>query len=132
MNSIEQTHASPPASQSQTPTNIASLSLLPALVSVVQELGWHELTPIQARAIPALLEQRDVIAQSQTGSGKTAAFALPLLNQLELAKRELAGLVVCPTRELSAQVARELRRLGKRTPGLSVVVRTPRDTTISA
>ncbi len=122
MNSIEQTQASPPASQSQTPTDIASLPLLPALVSVVKQLGWDELTPIQARAIPALLEQRDVIAQSQTGSGKTAAFALPLLNQLELAKRELAGLVVCPTRELSAQVARELRRLGKRMPGLSVVV----------
>ncbi|HMJ14773.1 MAG TPA: ATP-dependent RNA helicase DbpA [Polyangiaceae bacterium] len=107
---------------SQTGTDFASLPLLPALISVVKELGWEQLTPIQAQAIPVLVEHKDLIGQSQTGSGKTAAFALPLLNQLELAKRELTGLVVCPTRELSAQVARELRRLGKRMPGLSVVV----------
>src|SRR5688572_2586211 len=120
MNSTEPTETSRPVSQ--TATDFASLPLLPALITVVEELGWEQLTPIQARAIPALLEQKDVIAQSQTGSGKTAAFALPLLNQLDLSTRELAGLVVCPTRELSAQVARELRRLGKRMPGLSVVV----------
>jgi ATP-independent RNA helicase DbpA len=118
--SQEPTETSRPVSHRA--TDFASLPLLPALTTVVEELGWEQLTPIQARAIPALLAQQDVIAQSQTGSGKTAAFALPLLHQLNLAKREIAGLVVCPTRELSAQVARELRRLGKRMPGLSVVV----------
>ncbi|HEY6560005.1 MAG TPA: ATP-dependent RNA helicase DbpA [Polyangiaceae bacterium] len=120
MTSIEPSETSRPVGQ--TVTDFASLPLVPALISVVKELGWEQLTPIQARAIPALLEHADLIAQSQTGSGKTAAFALPLLSQLDLAKRELSGLVVCPTRELSAQVARELRRLGKRMPGLSVVV----------
>jgi ATP-dependent RNA helicase DbpA len=105
-----------------TASDFGSLPLLPALISVVRELRWERLTPIQAQAIPPLLEGKDLIGQSQTGSGKTAAFALPLLHQLDLTKREVAGLIVCPTRELSAQVARELRRLGKGMPGLSVVV----------
>jgi ATP-independent RNA helicase DbpA len=100
----------------------ATLPLLPELLQSVSELGFKELTPIQAQSIPPLLEGKDLIGQSKTGSGKTAAYALPLLQKLDLSKRELAGMVVCPTRELSAQVARELRKLGKNLPGLSVIV----------
>src|SRR5258705_6517387 len=100
----------------------ASLALSPALLEVVAERGFRELTAIQAQAIPALLAGKDVVGQSKTGSGKTAAFALPLLQRVELAKRELSGLVICPTRELSAQVGRELRKLGRNLPGLWVVV----------
>lgn len=100
--------------------DFASLSLSPALLSVAEELGFRELTPIQAASIPALLEGKDLIGQSKTGSGKTAAFALPLLHRLDLSRRELQGLVLCPTRELSAQVARELRKLGRNLSGLAV------------
>lgn len=99
----------------------ASLPLAPALLEVVRELGFVELTPIQAEAIPALLAGRDLVGQSRTGSGKTAAFALPLLQGVQLEQRELQGLVLCPTRELCAQVARELRRLARNLSGLSIV-----------
>ena len=103
-------------------TEFGALALSPALLSVVEELGFTTLTPIQAQAIPALLAGRDLVGQSKTGSGKTAAFALPLLDKLNLQVREPAAMVLCPTRELSAQVGRELRKFGRRHPGLSVVV----------
>jgi ATP-independent RNA helicase DbpA len=103
------------------PAPFTSLPLSPALLGVVQELGFAEMTPIQEQSIPALLEGKDLVGQSKTGSGKTAAFALPLLQKLDLSVRELQGLVLCPTRELSAQVARELRKLGRGLAGLSVL-----------
>lgn len=103
-------------------SDFASLPLLPALAAVARELGFERLTPIQQQSIPELLEGKDLIGQSKTGSGKTAAFALPLLQKVDLSRRELQGLVLCPTRELSAQVARELRKLGRSLSGLSVVV----------
>ncbi|HEY6079545.1 MAG TPA: ATP-dependent RNA helicase DbpA [Polyangiaceae bacterium] len=106
----------------QAPAAFASLALSPALLEVVAGLGFEALTPIQAQAIPSLLEGKDVVGQSKTGSGKTAAYALPLLNALDLSRREVFGVIVCPTRELSAQVARELRKLGRNLAGLSVVV----------
>src|SRR6185369_2412405 len=102
-------------------SDFASLPLSPALLAVVKELGFEQLTPIQAQSIPGLLEGKDLLGQSKTGSGKTAAFALPLLQKLDLSRRELQGLVLCPTRELSAQVARELRKLGRNLSGLSVL-----------
>ncbi len=103
-------------------TDFASLPLLPELLAVVADLGFEQLTPIQAQAIPPLLAGQDLVGQSKTGSGKTAAYALPILNALDLAKREIVGVVVCPTRELSAQVGRELRKLGRNLAGLTVVV----------
>ncbi len=102
------------------PADFASLPLVPPLLTVVRELGFEQLSPIQEQSIPVLLEGRDLIGQSKTGSGKTAAFALPLLQRVELGTRELQGLVLCPTRELSAQVARELRKLGRYLNGLVV------------
>jgi ATP-dependent RNA helicase DbpA len=102
-------------------SDFASLPLSPALLAVVKERGFEQLTPIQAQSIPGLLDGKDLIGQSKTGSGKTAAFALPLLHKLDLSRRELQGLVLCPTRELSAQVARELRKLGRNLSGLSVL-----------
>jgi ATP-dependent RNA helicase DbpA len=103
-------------------TDFSALGLSPALLSVVKELGFAALTPIQSQAIPALLAGRDVVGQSKTGSGKTAAFALPILEKLKLEDRELGALILCPTRELSAQVARELRKFGRGHAGLTVVV----------
>ncbi|MDQ3264987.1 MAG: ATP-dependent RNA helicase DbpA [Myxococcota bacterium] len=101
--------------------DFASLNLSPALLQVVQELGFQTLTPIQAESIPVLLQGADLIGQSQTGSGKTAAFTLPILQKVRLEDRELQALVLCPTRELSAQVATEVRRLARRLPGLHVL-----------
>ena len=103
------------------PTDFASLALSPALLTVVAELGYALPTPVQSACIPALLAGHDLIGQSKTGSGKTAAFALPILQRLDLDARALQALVLCPTRELCAQVARELRKLGRRQPGLAVL-----------
>ncbi len=110
-----------PAIVASVSSDFASLALSPSLLAVVEELGYLELTPIQAKAIPVLLEGRDLIGQSKTGSGKTAAFALPILQTLDLQRRELQAMVLCPTRELCAQVARELRKLGRAHPGLQVL-----------
>jgi ATP-dependent RNA helicase DbpA len=100
----------------------AGLGLSQALLEVVAELGFEKLTKIQAASIPPLLSGKDLVGHSKTGSGKTLAFALPMLERLRLEARELQGIVLCPTRELGAQVAREFRKLGRRMPGLSVVV----------
>ncbi|MFY7928622.1 MAG: ATP-dependent RNA helicase DbpA [Oligoflexus sp.] len=102
-------------------TQFSQVQLSRSLKEGLAELGFTELTPIQAQAIPLILEGHDVIAQSKTGSGKTAAFTLPMLDKIHLAGRALEGLILCPTRELCAQVTREVRRLGRRLPGLQVL-----------
>ena len=104
------------------PPGFDSLGLSPALTSVARELGYSKMTPIQAAGIPVLLQGKDLIGQAKTGSGKTAAFALPILQSLNLDKRAVQALVLCPTRELCAQVAREFRKLGRKQPGLHVAV----------
>jgi ATP-independent RNA helicase DbpA len=98
------------------------LSLSPKLSSAIADLGFDAMTPIQAAAIPALLSGRDVIGESRTGSGKTLAFAVPMLQKLDVNLREIQGLVLCPTRELCAQVAREFRRLARNIHGLQVLI----------
>ena len=103
------------------PFTFESLALSPPLLAVVGELGYTHPTPIQAASIPVLLAGRDLIGQSKTGSGKTAAFALPILQRLDLANRSVQALVLCPTRELCAQVAREVRTLGRGHAGLAVL-----------
>jgi len=101
--------------------SFSSLSISPSLVQVVEELGFQKMTPIQAQSIPLLLKGKDLIGQSKTGSGKTAAFTLPILENLKLDGRQLQALILCPTRELCAQVAREIRKLGRRHSGLQVL-----------
>ena len=91
-----------------------SLQLAPSILKAVEELGFREPTPIQAQAIPVALTGRDLIGSAQTGTGKTAAFALPILHHLEKAGR-LRALVLEPTRELADQVAEALRKLSKHT-----------------
>jgi ATP-independent RNA helicase DbpA len=102
--------------------DFAALSLSPPLLQVLTELEFTTATPIQAQSIPVLLQGRDLVGQAQTGSGKTAAFALPILQRVRLGQRRLQALVLCPTRELCAQVAGEIRKLGRRLPGLQVLV----------
>ncbi len=99
----------------------SSLPLSAPLQQVVAELGFTQLTPIQAQSIPVLLQGKDLIGQSQTGSGKTAAFALPILQKLDPSRRSLQALVICPTRELGAQVAVEIRKLARRVQGVHVL-----------
>jgi len=85
---------------------------LPApLLAAVKRLGWTELTPVQAKGIPYLREERDLLAQSRTGSGKTAAFVLPILERIDAANPVCQVLVLVPTRELAQQVARDARDL---------------------
>ena len=102
----------------------AALGLSATLCQVVAELGFAAPTPVQAQAIPLLLAGRDLVGQSSTGSGKTAAFGLAILQKMNGRERRPQALILCPTRELCAQVARELRKLGRREAGLAVVVLT--------
>ena len=99
-----------------------SLPLPPALLQGVEALGYTGMTPIQAQALPAILDGRDVIAQAPTGSGKTAAFGLGLLHRLDPALIRTQALVLCPTRELADQVGKQLRKLAFAIPNLKVSV----------
>ena len=85
-------------------------------------LGYTTMTPIQEAALPLALDGKDLIAQAKTGSGKTAAFGIALLNKLDIKRFEVQALVVCPTRELSNQVADELRRLARFKSNIKIVV----------
>ncbi len=90
-----------------------NFGLAPQVLQAVKELGYETPTPIQNSAIPALLSGRDVLGQAQTGTGKTAAFALPMLHGLEANNSSIQGLVVTPTRELAMQVAEAIHDYGK-------------------
>lgn len=90
-----------------------SLPLSPAQQDNLAQLGYVEMTPIQAQSLPPILEGRDVIAQAKTGSGKTAAFGLGIMHTLRPGRFVIQAMVICPTRELATQVANELRRLAR-------------------
>ncbi|HEX6930334.1 MAG TPA: DEAD/DEAH box helicase [Gammaproteobacteria bacterium] len=98
----------------------ADLGLPEALLRALDAVGYETPSPIQARTIPPLLEGRDVLGQAQTGTGKTAAFALPLLATLDLARAEPQLLVLAPTRELAIQVAEAFQRYAAFLPGFHV------------
>src|SRR4051812_14076554 len=99
----------------------AQTTLSPALLAAVESLGYAEMTPIQRESLPSILEGRDVIAQARTGSGKTAAFGLGLLQQLDLTQIRLQALVLCPTRELADQVSKAIRRLAVNLPNVKLL-----------
>ena len=105
-------------------TEFSSLKLSTDLLAVIKELGFDQMTPIQAESLPSLLLGKDLIGQSKTGSGKTAAFALPILQKTTTHHRyrDLQALILCPTRELCTQVAREIRKLGRRHVSLQVLI----------
>ena len=102
--------------------SFTSLSLPAALLPGVDALGYTRMTPVQAQALPPILQGRDVIAQAPTGSGKTAAFGLGLLRDIDLGKVQTQALVLCPTRELADQVGRQIRKLALGLPNLKVSV----------
>ena len=89
----------------------SELGLAPELLKAIDKLGFEQASPIQAEAIPVLLAGRDVVGQSQTGSGKTAAFGLPAIEKTDPRNRAVQVLVLCPTRELAVQVAQEIHKL---------------------
>ncbi len=93
--------------------SFSSLPLPPAMLTNLQRLGYVVMTPIQAASLPLALAGNDLIAQAKTGSGKTAAFALPLLANLNPRRFAVQALVLCPTRELAEQVTQEIRRLAR-------------------
>lgn len=88
------------------------LSLSPQLMQAISDMGFEEMTPIQSQAIPVALEGRDVIGQAQTGTGKTAAFGIPMIERIRMDVDHIQGVVLAPTRELAMQVAEELNRIG--------------------
>ncbi len=91
--------------------NFSELGLAPELLKALERMGFEQATPIQAEAFPPLLAGRDLVGQSQTGSGKTVAFGAPAVQRVDPHRREVQVLVLCPTRELATQVAEEIARL---------------------
>ena len=96
-----------------TNTAFSSLAVRPELLANIQTLGYQAMTPVQAECLPVLLDNQDLLAQAKTGSGKTAAFAIGLLNKLDVQTYQTQALVLCPTRELADQVSNEIRRLAR-------------------
>ncbi|MGF1680247.1 ATP-dependent RNA helicase DbpA [Photobacterium minamisatsumaniensis] len=99
----------------------SNLNLKPGLLSNLSTLGYDEMTPIQAQSLPHILAGKDVIAQGKTGSGKTAAFGLGLLDHLNVKRFRIQTLVLCPTRELADQVAKEIRKLARAIHNIKVL-----------
>jgi len=106
---------------SEEPIPFERLALAPAILKAVADVGYELPSPIQAQAIPPLLEGRDLLGQAQTGTGKTAAFALPLLSRLDLSRAEPQLLVLTPTRELAIQVAEALQTYARHLPGFHIL-----------
>lgn len=103
-------------------TAFSTLNVLPpAQLTNLNELGYLTMTPVQAAALPAILAGKDVRVQAKTGSGKTAAFGLGLLQQIDASLFQTQALVLCPTRELADQVAGELRRLARFLPNTKIL-----------
>ena len=102
--------------------SFSSLSLSKAQLANLTSLGYHTMTPIQAQSLPAILQGKDVTAKAKTGSGKTAAFGLGLLNKVNPRFFGVQALVICPTRELADQVGKEIRRLARATSNIKLVL----------
>jgi ATP-dependent RNA helicase DeaD len=104
-----------------TPLTFADLNLSDALLETVREIGYESPSPIQAASIPHLLAGRDLLGQAQTGTGKTAAFALPILNRIDVSKRVPQALVLAPTRELAIQVAEAFQTYARHMEGFHIL-----------
>ncbi|MDH5777734.1 MAG: DEAD/DEAH box helicase, partial [Gammaproteobacteria bacterium] len=101
--------------------NFSSLSIAKPMLEGLEALGYAQMTPIQAQSLPHILDGKDLIAQAKTGSGKTAAFGIGLLNRIKAEKFSVQALVLCPTRELAEQVAKEIRRLASFTQNIKLI-----------
>lgn len=101
--------------------SFSQLPLRQELIQSVASLSYEQMTPIQMQSLPIILKNEDIIAQAKTGSGKTAAFALSLLNNLKVSFFAIQGLVLCPTRELAEQVSQAIRRLACLMPNVKII-----------
>ncbi len=103
--------------------NFTELEVSSELLQAVSDMGFEEATPIQSIAIPPVLEGKDVVGQAQTGTGKTAAFGIPMLEKIdsELSAKQVQALILCPTRELAMQVAEEMGKLSKYKKNIRIV-----------
>ncbi len=97
------------------------LELEAPIMRAIEEMGFEQASPIQAQAIPVVLSGKDIVGQAQTGTGKTAAFGIPLLQKIDVKNKHLQAIVLCPTRELAIQVSEEIRKLSKFMHGLKVL-----------
>jgi len=113
--------SSPDSDHAPASTGFSALALHPAIIRALTDVGYESPSPIQAATIPPLLEGRDVLGQAQTGTGKTAAFALPILSRIDLKPGKPQALVLAPTRELAIQVAEAFQRYATHMPGLQVL-----------
>lgn len=93
----------------------------PDILKAVEEMGFEFMSPIQEQAIPVLLAGKDIIGQAQTGTGKTAAFGIPMIQNVDASLKKLQAIVLCPTRELAMQAAEEIRKLAKYMQGIKVL-----------
>lgn len=110
-----------PEDELEAKAGFEELGLAPEVLAALNEIGYETPSSIQAQTIPHILEGRDLVGQAQTGTGKTAAFALPLLSRLDLEKRDTQVLVLVPTRELSIQVSEAFTRYAAQMPGFHVI-----------
>lgn len=101
--------------------SFSSLGLSAPITDALQSLGYEEPTPVQVKSIPLLLEGHDLLAQAQTGTGKTAAFALPILEKIDISSETTQALIIAPTRELAIQVAEAMQSYAKFLPGFHVL-----------
>jgi len=101
--------------------DFSTLNISSEILDNLAELGFKEMTAIQAQSLPEVLNKKDVIAQAKTGSGKTAAFGLGILSRLDVKNFKVQSLILCPTRELADQVAKELRRLARATHNVKIL-----------
>ncbi len=103
-----------------TPASFSALGIAPEQLANLELLGYLEMTPIQAMALPPILAGKDIVAKAKTGSGKTAAFGIGILESITVNTFQTQSLVLCPTRELATQVSQELRRLARYLPNVKI------------
>ncbi len=107
--------------QTKQPMRYEDAQINEKILRAVKEMGFETMTPIQEQAIPVLLEGKDIIGQAQTGTGKTAAFAIPMIERIDADIRKPQGIILCPTRELAMQAAEEIRKLTRYMHGIKVL-----------
>src|SRR5690625_1115234 len=101
-------------------SEFSELGISPAILKAIAEMGFEAPTRIQASTIPSILSGRDVAGQAQTGTGKTAAFAIPLLERITTSSKSVQALVLCPTRELAVQITGEMIKLGSEMENIQI------------
>jgi len=121
LNNTEASTLSASTNNGKAPLAFSSLNIHQDLLKNLSTLGYQEMTPIQAMSLPKMLAGKDVIAQGKTGSGKTAAFGLALLEKLKVKRFRIQSMVLCPTRELADQVAKEIRKLARAVHNIKVL-----------